>query len=499
MSNPPDPASRLEGPSRFWAMGLVFAVYFATRIWSLGTLPIFLDEAVHLQWAERLFEEGRILRPVGSGRLLAVAVFGMALPFEDRVWAARLIAVVAGGLTLSFTMLLSSRLFGTRAGLVAGLLYVSSPFALVYDRLALSDGFLAAALTGVMLAIRLLVDDPRRLGTWFALVAAITLAIVAKVSALLFLPAVLMAALVFAKDRRARAASALALAAALLCSSPMLWFFTANSGEIVSQHLADPSLKGATLMATLRDISGWLHSYFGIPVLVAGAASAAWLRDGRALWLGASFVLPLVFFALLSEPWSARYILPALAPLLVLISGGIEAACARVKSDRALMASLSLASVISLQGLVFAFQLLKDPSNAPFPSDDRHQFVSGWPAGYGVREAAQRLLTESVSGPVTVFVDTGGTRTLSTSLTVLLARHPRITLVEGDFATSATRRNIVAEAAKGTVFAILGSRSPGLDFKSLIEGAPVERVEAYERPGGEWAGTLFRVGVASPR
>ena len=163
------------------------------------------------------------------------------------------------------------------------------------------------------------------------------------------------------------------------------------------------------------------------------------------------------------------------------------------------MASLSLASVISLQGLVFAFQLLKDPSNAPFPSDDRHQFVSGWPAGYGVREAAKRLLTESVSGPVTVFVDTGGTRTLSTSLTVLLARHPRITLVEGDFATSATRRNIVAEAAKGTVFAILGSRSPGLDFKSLIEGAPVERVEAYERPGGEWAGTLFRVGVASPR
>lgn len=500
MSNAPDTGSRHEGPSRYAAMGLVLAIYFATRISSLGSLPIFLDEAVHLQWAERLYEEGRILRPVGSGRLLAVAAFGLALPSEDRLWAARLLAVGAGALTLIFTMLLSRRLFGTRAGLVAGLLYVLSPFALVYDRLALSDGFLAAAIAGVMFAARALVDEPRHGGPWFGLVAAMTLAIVSKVSALLFLPAVPMAALMLAKDRRAPLiASALAVAAALVCSSPMLWFFTANSGEIVSQHLADPNLPGSTLMATLRDISGWLHSYFGIPILLAGAASLAWLRDGRALWLGISFLLPLALFALLSEPWSARYILPILPPFLILISGGIEAACARMNSGRALVAALALAVVISLQGFVFSLQILNDPSKAPLPSDDRHQLVSGWPAGYGVREAALRLRKESEAGPAIVFVDTGGTRTLSTSLAVLLARHPRITLVEGDFATSATRQAIAEEASKRAVLAILGPRSPGLDFRSLFESVPVERVEVYERPGGEWAGTLFRVGVASPR
>lgn len=499
MSNAPDPGSRHEGPSRFAAMGIVLAVYFATRIGSLGTLPIFLDEAVHIQWAERLWEEGRILRPVGSGRLLAVATYGLALPFEDRLWVARLIAVMVGALTLAFTMLLSRRLFGTRAGLIAGGLYVSSPFALVYDRLALSDGFLAAAVAGVMFATRVLIDDPRRLRPWVGLVAASTLAIVSKVAALLFLPAVPMAALTLAKDRRsALAACALAMAATLVCASPMLWSFAANSGEIVAQHLADPDLPGSTLMATLRDIAGWLHSYFGIPVLLAGAAAFACLRDGRALWLGSSFGFPLVLFALLSEPWSARYILPTLPPLLILIAGGIDAVSSRLNTGRADVASLALALAISLQGLLFDIQLFKDPSSARFPADDRHQLVTGWPSGYGVREAALRLEKESEGGPALVFVDTGGTRTLSTSLAVLLARHPRLTLVEGDFATSAIREAVAAEALKGTVFAILGPRSPGLDFRSLMEGVPVERVEVYERPGGEWAATLFRVGVASP-
>ena len=481
-------------------MGLVLAVYFATRIWSLGTLPIFLDEAVHIQWAERLYEEGRILRPVGSGRLLAVATYGLALPFDDRLRAARVIALIAGALTLVFTMLLSRRLFGARAGLLAGVLYVVSPFALVYDRLALSDGFLTAAVTGLMLAAHALVEEPRRLGPWVGVVGAATLAIVAKVSALLFLPAVPMAALLLAKDRRASlAASVLAVAAALVCASPMLWFFAANSGEIVSQHLADPVLPGSTLMVTLRDISSWLRSYFGIPILVAGASSFAWLRDGRALWLFGSFFLPLLLFAVLSEPWSARYILPTLPPFLILISGGIVALCARLNTGRAAVAALVLALAVSLQGLVFAAQLFKDPSSAPFPAADRHQLITGWPAGYGVREAALRLKNETAAEPAIVFVDTGGTRTLSTSLAVLLARHPRLTLVEGDFATSATREAMVAEAGKGTVFAILGPRSPGLDFRSLMEGVPVERVEVYERPGGEWAATLFRVGVASPR
>jgi len=215
------------------------------------------------------------------------------------------------------------------------------------------------------------------------------------------------------------------------------------------------------------------------------------------LWLGASFLFPLLLFAGLSQPWSARYILPILPPFLILIAGGIAAVVRRIKPSFSAPATLALVAVVSLQFLAFDWRLLRDPARAPFPADDRHQLVTGWPSGYGVREVALRLKAEAGAVPARVFVDIGGTRTLSTSLAILLASHPAFSLVEGDFKTPAVRDAMAAEARRGRVFAVLSPRFEDFDFRSLMEGASVERVEVYERPGGEWAATLFRVGVGS--
>ena len=494
MPEGPDAPAGREGRSPFPAIGLFVVLYFVTRIGSLDVLPIFLDEAVHLQWAERLFTEGRILRPVGSGRLLAVAAYGMALPFEDRLWAARLIASGAGAVTLVFTMLLSNRLFGRRACLVAGALYLLSPFALVYDRLALSDGFLSASIAGIMFATWGLVQTPR--GRWVLVVMAgsIVLAIVSKVSALVFLLTVPLGVFALAKERKpARRSAALALSAGLLCASPMLWFFASNRGEISAQHLVDPSLDGSILLSTLLDMRGWVLSYFTVPALLLAAASLILLRDGRALWLGGSVALPFLLFALFSQPWSARYVLPTLPPFLILISGGIDALAARVKPSRGALVALGLTGLASLSGISFDRHLLQEPAHAPFPSDDRRQLVTGWPSGYGVLELAARLRREAREGAVTAYVDTGGTRTVPTSLAVLLGRHPSIRLVEGDLGSADFRASMTSELRTGPVFAILGPRPAGLDLASQVQGAAVERVEVFQRPGGEWAATLFRV------
>jgi len=494
MSNAPEAPSWREGRSPFGVIGLFLAFYFVTRAFSLNALPIFLDEAVHLQWAERLFNEGRILRPVGSGRLLAVAAYGLALPFEDRLWAARLIASMAGAATLVFTMLLSRRLFGARASVVAGALYLLSPFALVYDRLALSDGFLSTCITGLMLAVWTLAhrpDDarPRRMAG-----VLIALAVVSKVSALLFLLTVPFGILALAPDRRrAFRSAAMACAMGLVLASPMLWFFVRNSGEISSQHVVDPTVSGSTIVATLLDMREWALSYFTVPALLAAVASLALLRDGRALWLAGSVALPFVLFALFSQPWSARYVLSTLPPLLILISGGIDRLASRVKPSLRGAAAIGLTFLALLWSLSFDRDLVFDPERAPFPGDDRRQLVTGWPSGYGVRELAVRLEREAQEGELTAYVDTGGTRTLPTSLGILVGRHRAIRLVEGDLGSETVRASMVEEMKTRRVFAILGPRSSDLDFKSQVGGAAVERVEVYERPGGEWAGTLFRL------
>lgn len=495
MSNAPDPSSRREGRSPYPAIGLFLALYLATRALSLGALPIFLDEAVHLQWAERLYGEGRLLRPVGSGRLLAVAVYGLALPFEDRLLAARLIASLVGASSLVVIMVLARRLFGGVAGAVAGVLYIFSPFALVYDRLALSDGFLSAAIVSLMFAATAIAVRPDALAPRAAAAALIVLAVLAKVSALLFLITLPLGVLILARDRlRALRSAALSITIGLLLASPMLWFFARNSGEIASQHIVDPAASGSIFAATLLDMREWALSYFTAPVLLAAAASLALLRDGRALWLAGSVVLPFALFALFSQPWSARYVLPTLPPLLILIAGGVESLVSRLRPLPRTAVALALVLLALFPSLSFDRDLLVDPSRAPFPADDRRQFVTGWPSGYGVREAAARLEQESRSGDLIAFVDTGGTRTFPTSLAVLLGRRASIRLIEGDFGSEAVRASMIEEMKARRVFAIVGPRTIDLDFKTLISSAAdAERLEVYQRPGGEWAASLFRL------
>jgi|CXWL01.1.fsa_nt_gi MFS family permease len=496
MSTAPDSLSRRAGRSPFRAIGLFLALYFLTRVATLSVLPIFLDEAVHLQWAERLYSEGRILRPIGAGRLLAVAAYGLAAPFEDRLFAARLLAVIAGAFTLVGAMLIAHRLFGALAAPVAGFLYLVSPFALTYDRLALSDGFLSAFVTGLMLTTLAIIDEPAswRLRIRFGVLLA--LSVVSKVSALLFLLALPLGVLILPGERRAALASmGKGALIGLIGAVPMLWLFAANSGEIAAQHVADPSATGSVLMATLRDMSGWALSYFTIPVMIFAALSAVLLRDGRALWLAGSVVLPFLLFALLSEPWSARYILPTLPPLVVLMAGGLVRVAERVTPAVRGVFAIALAALVSFQCLAFDRYLLLVPAMAPFPADDRHQLVSGWPAGYGVREIAERLERESATGPLTVHVDTGGTRTLSTSLGILLKAKPAVRLLEGDFGSVEFREAMVMEARKGRAFAILGPRTSDLEFAAAMEGAVAQRIEVYTRPGGEWAATLFEIQV----
>lgn len=495
MSNAPDPSSRREGRSPYQAIGLFLALYLATRVLSLGALPIFLDEAVHLQWAERLYNEGRLLRPAGSGRLLAVAVYGLALPFEDRLFAARLLASLAGASTLLAAMVLARRLFGGVASVVAGVLYIFSPFALVYDRLALSDGFLSAAIASLMLAAAAIAVRPDAIAPRAAAAVLIVLAVLAKVSALFFLATLPLGVWALAHDRfRALRSAAFSIAAGLLLASPMLWFFARNSGEIASQHIVDPAASGSIFAATLLDMREWALSYFTAPVLLAAAASIALLRDGRSLWLAGSVVLPFALFALFSQPWSARYVLPTLPPLLILIAGGVQSLVSRLRPAPRTATALALALLALFPSLSFDRYLLVDPWRAPFPADDRRQFVTGWPSGYGVREVAARLEQEARSVDLTAFVDTGGTRTFPTSLAVLLGRRPSIRLVEGDFGSEAVRASMIEEMKSRRVFAVVVPRSTDLDFKTAISSAAeAERLDVYQRPGGEWAASLFQL------
>ncbi len=431
---------------------------------------------------------------MGSGRLLAVAAYGVAQFFDDRLQAARVVATLAGALTLLFTTLLASRLFGAVAAVIAGALYILSPFAVVYDRLALSDGFLAASLSGLMLAGLELFRAPESSLRRGMVGLCILLAIVSKVSAVLFLLTLPLGALLVARKKDgAFRSTAIAGLLGLLLASPMLWFFWKNRGEIGDQHIIDPMISGSIVSATLRDMSDWATAYFTPATLVAALVSLAVLRNASALWLACSTVLPFCLFALFSQPWSARYVLPTLSPLLVLVAGGIATLVSRQTRSPGFPPALGLALLASCQAVGFDAALFSDPSSAPFPRDDRTQLVTGWPAGYGVRELARRLQSEAAAKPVAALVDAGGLRTIPSGLAVLLGARSNVRLIEGDFGSAEFQDG--ARKRDRSVLAVIGPRSDGFDFKLQWRDLNPERLEVYVRPGGEWAVTLFRIGA----
>jgi hypothetical protein len=495
VSNAPDPQSRRAGRSFIGTAGLFLVLYALSRLGTLDVLPIFLDEAVHIQWAERLFVEGRILRPVAAGRLLAVVSYGLALLFEDRVWAARVVAAGVGALTLLLTLRLADRLFGRIAVLAAGVLYLLSPLALTYDRLALSDGFLAVAVTSLLVVtLDIAGADGRRAIVLAAL--AVALAVLAKVSALLYVGALpLGAALLAPRARAGLARGAGALLAGLAIASPMLFVFAVRGGEIATQHLIDLNEADLQMRQTLATMLDWARSYFSFVALAGAAASAALLRDRVASWLLCAAFLPVFLFAVLGQPWSARYVLPSLPPFLVLIAGGICRLAERWPSFRPALA-IGLATALSAPHFGFVRQLLVDPADAPFPDDDRRQLVTGWPSGYGVRELAARLTREAAGEAITVYLDTGGTRTVATDLGVLLHAAPRIRIVEADLASPGVRSRMSSES--GRLMAVVGPRADAFGLGAAFENAVVERLEVFVKPGGEWAATLFEIRFGRP-
>ena len=125
----------------------LFFGYFTTRLMNLVIIPVFADEAIYIRWAQ-------VMRAVASLRFLPLSdgkqpfFMWLIIPFlkifSDPLQAGRLVSVFAGLGTMVGIFVLSYLLFKNKhLSFFSALLYVISPFAFFFDRLALADGLLS--------------------------------------------------------------------------------------------------------------------------------------------------------------------------------------------------------------------------------------------------------------------------------------------------------------------------------------------------------------------
>ncbi len=147
-----------------WALVALGGVALLLRVWDLGRLPLFVDEAYTGYDAVSVLETGRdmwgVLLPVyfqsWGGDALEGLYRYLCLPFVALLGplaiAVRLPAALVGTLTVVLTFFAGRRLLGTPAGWIAAVLLAVSPWHLAFSRVGFRGILLPAMTIGLVWA-----------------------------------------------------------------------------------------------------------------------------------------------------------------------------------------------------------------------------------------------------------------------------------------------------------------------------------------------------------
>jgi len=351
----------------------------------------------------------------------------------------RLVSVVAGLASLLMCWSIGRKLWNEQAGLSAATLYLLCPFALVYNRMALTESIQSLYMLAALYLALLLADSNKKqlIGLGLALSLVLGGALLIKLNSVAVLAWCLLALALrgeFGRGMRLEWSKWLTLALASIGS--LLIFaiqllgpkYSDATGLENSQFplqeviLAPGKTWWPRLFSfvgpTLRDYLTWpivaliaISLLLTLWLLLKGQERQKYAARMACIPLGASLLgLMLPVFYISSE--LPRYLMTGVIPL-VLPAGWVISLVAswlllkwqsksKPQPGRLVLVSTLLAALVSLAALPFFSNLLTEPTKAAFPKNDRLQFITGWPAGYGLKELGEvaRQQATSTTGPV---------------------------------------------------------------------------------------------------
>lgn len=473
-------------------------------------MPIFLDEAIHLEWAREAARERSLVGITDGSRHLPVAAYALTRKAvhsgaEGDLWAARAWSGIMGAITVIMVIRLGSATEVERAAWLTGLATALCPFHLLYDRLALTDAWLTAGFTTTIVASRALFEKPTRWRAFvFGLFAGLT-TLAKLIGGLAFLVPLAWMRRDFLKLRASTIGglgiSAFAGAAPALS---LLALDQARVGPFSSEFLwvLNPRTGGSLDLAfTLGIAADWLRQYwtpFGFTLVVLGSLAALAIGSGwerRVTLCGISWLLAICTLVRRDDLWFPRYLLPASPLLIVAAIAGWMRLVSKVPLARTPMRLAALA--LALSWLAADVTLISRPDRfSQWPEDDAEQYVTGWTSGYGLRETATFLQRLSETEPVVIVRD-GTASPLRESLDTLLGRHA-FEIVDVPF-RAGTFEPLAALTRAPVERRVFLAVEIGLPSKmvepvlTLSGGAGAPEVFRYTKPGGLRAICVYRV------
>jgi 4-amino-4-deoxy-L-arabinose transferase-like glycosyltransferase len=402
--------------SRLIPAVFLLLVLFLTRLHALDSFPFHVDEGIHTRWAVEVWR-GHPFWYISDAKIIAHWPIAAFYPQNAPTFVARVPTVLIGLVGLAAGYALTLRLFGIGTAVLAGVLWITSPYLFFYERLALMDAEIGglgvlALWASVMLARRGTVRN--------AILAGVTLAlaILFKLTAAAFLPMIVILPLVNARypfSRRLKLAGIAALACAACFIVPLAYMLlkAENFFNVPRQFIGIGSGGGGSLVKQFLanidklwlQLVGFAQPAWVIALLVGLVALAVFGgRWGRLLLVGAGLSLALIL--LIGKIVFPRYYVALLPTALVLAGAGIGLALDAVNQsvfvgadqrirphlrNRLWLLPALLTLLLSIGVLPFMLTAYNDPAGLTLSDAMREQNYTGPSAGFGLREAVLAL------------------------------------------------------------------------------------------------------------
>ncbi|MEO6509102.1 MAG: glycosyltransferase family 39 protein [Patescibacteria group bacterium] len=400
-----------------WLLFLLLA-FLATRLINLEKFPIFSDEAIYIHWAKEAWHDASLRFISLTDGKQPLQTWG-TIPFlklfpDNMLLGGRLFAVMNGFLALTGIGTLLNYLFGKKAAFWGMVFYVFTPYFIFYDRLALVDSGVNAAVVWILFfSIWLANKRELSIALFFGIVAGIGL--LAKSSVRIFLGLSAFAPVLFFEKSFKKFIPNTINYFVLFVTSAVTALVIYNVQRL-SPYMHIVAEKNKTFVMTFSDFFQTPFKYFfrnleliphyvlqesafvlpllGLIGLILLIKNKPRLGIYFALWI----IIPFFVVCFLSIVLYPRYIIFFSTLLLV-----TSAYLLSIQKNKAVL--MGLVAIFFVSVAYFDYTILFAPKQIPLVPIDRSQYLEEWPAGWGIKEIVQYSREKSKEKPVIIIAE----------------------------------------------------------------------------------------------
>ena len=399
--------------------GFFVFLFFISRIYRLQFIPIFVDEAIYVNWALLGFQDAslRLISLIDGKQPLYIWIVSIVLNIiHNPLIAGRIVSTLAGFITAVGLFLLSLELFkNKKIALISAFLYTLYPFALVLNRMALYESLVGAfAVWGLYLVILLV----RYTQSGFAFLLGFVLGggLLTKSSG--FISLLLFPSAFFLFPHKGKESLRklfllisyyfIACLVGFLFYSVLLlsdkFYMIAEKNSVFVYHVSEllPYNALGKWVPQLLQLISWAALYLTYPLFIIIFLSLLNVKFRKEkLILLLNFLVPLIGFALFDRILNSRYIFAITLFLLPLGALGIHEFCIKYRKI------IPVIFLLIFSFLIYSdFKIISDMSHAPIPKEDLQQYVNGTTSGVGLREIIGYLM--SIASKESIVIATEG-------------------------------------------------------------------------------------------